>query len=110
MDNPSSKITFFQWLRPLIESGQKTITIRDKSESHYEPGSIVSVHTLETDEKFCDIEIQSVEAVRFEDINDTHARQELLPLSKLKALLKDIYPGEDVLYVITYRLVEDSPK
>ncbi|GGX62712.1 N(4)-acetylcytidine aminohydrolase [Saccharospirillum salsuginis] len=107
MGNSSSKITFFQWLRPLIESGQKTITIRDESESHYEPGSIVSVHTLETDEKFCDIEILSVEALRFEDINDTHARQELLSLSELKALLKDIYPGEELLYVISYRLVEE---
>lgn len=107
MERDASTITFFERLRPLIESGLKTITIRDKSESHYVPGSIVSVHTLETGEYFCDIEIQSVDAVRFENINDTHAQQEFLPLSKLKALLKDIYPGEDVLYVISYRLVEE---
>lgn len=105
MKRDVSKITFFQWLCPLVESGMKTITIRDESESHYIPGSKVSVHSLETDEKFCDIEIQSVEAIRFEDITEIHAQQELLPLPKLKGLLKELYPKEDILYVISYRVV-----
>ncbi|HGP4957732.1 TPA: ASCH domain-containing protein, partial [Vibrio cholerae O1] len=35
----STQITFFEFLTPLVASGQKTITIRDKSESHYVPGT-----------------------------------------------------------------------
>ena len=37
-----SKITFFEFLTPLIKAGKKTITIRDASEAHYVPGSEVS--------------------------------------------------------------------
>ncbi|HDZ0321647.1 TPA: ASCH domain-containing protein, partial [Vibrio cholerae O1] len=50
----STQITFFEFLTPLVASGQKTITIRDKSESHYVPGTRVEVFTLETQRKVCE--------------------------------------------------------
>lgn len=51
MSQVPTKITFFEWLAPLIVSGNKTITIRDESESYYLPGSQVEVFTLETNKK-----------------------------------------------------------
>ncbi|GLT16989.1 UPF0267 protein [Vibrio zhanjiangensis] len=100
-----TQITFFESLIPLITSGKKTITIRDKSESYYVPDSQVEVFTLETDKKVCDVKIVSVEPLRFDDINQGHAEQEFLPLPKLKQLIGDIYPNDDDLYVITFELI-----
>ncbi|MGL5336828.1 MAG: N(4)-acetylcytidine aminohydrolase [Enterovibrio sp.] len=98
------KITFFEFLTPLVASGAKTITIRDKAESHYQPGSRVEVFTLETDRKVCEIDIISVEPLNFNEINEFHAQQEALELPKLKALIKEVYPNTDELFMITYRL------
>ena len=103
-----TKITFFESLTPLIAAGKKTITIRDKSESNYEPNSQVEVFTLETGKKVCDVKIVSVDALRFDDINQDHARQEYLPLPKLKQLIRDIYPDDDNLNVITFELIHSA--
>lgn len=100
-----TKITFFEFLAPLITSGVKTITIRDKSESHYIPGTEVEVFTLETNEKVCDIEILSVSPLKYEDINEFHAEQEAMPLDELKMLIKKIYPNTDELFMISYSLL-----
>lgn len=105
MMDVADKITFFEFLTPLIKSGKKTITIRDKSESHYLVGSQVAVFTLETDQKVCDIEIESVEPIKFDHINEFHAQQESLGLQRLKDLIKEIYPDTDELFVITYKLI-----
>lgn len=108
MATPPTKITFFEMLIPLIVSGKKTITIRDESESHYAPGSQVEVFTLETDKKVCDIEILSVASIQFDEISAFHAEQEALELSRLKTLIREIYPDIDQLYVITYKLVNNA--
>lgn len=100
-----TKITFFEFLTPLVASGAKTITIRDKSESHYVPGTQVEVFTLETDQKVCEIEILAVEPLKFDEISQFHAEQEALELSKLKSLIKEVYPNTDELFMITYQLV-----
>jgi len=105
MTDIPDKITFFEFLTPLIRSGKKTITIRDKSESHYHVGSQVAVFTLETEQKVCDIEIVSVEPIKFEQINEFHAQQESLALQRLKELIKEIYPDTNELFVITYKLM-----
>ncbi|MBI9108407.1 MAG: ASCH domain-containing protein [Spirochaetales bacterium] len=104
MTHPS-KITFFDWLIPYVESGKKTITIRDETESHYVPGTIVEVYVLETDRKVCNIEIVSVVPITFDEISAVHAEQEHMELPKLKQVIKDIYPDIDKLYVISYKLV-----
>ncbi|MFM2483790.1 N(4)-acetylcytidine aminohydrolase [Celerinatantimonas yamalensis] len=108
MTDVPNKITFFEFLTPLITSGKKTITIRDKSESHYVVGSQVEVFTLETDQKVCDIEIESVEPIKFDDINEFHAQQESLELQRLKELIKEIYPNTNELFVITYKLMPNN--
>ncbi|RJX68959.1 ASCH domain-containing protein [Vibrio sinensis] len=98
-------ITFFEFLAPSIVAGQKTITIRDESESHYVPGTQVEVFTLETNQRVCDIKILSVEPLNFDDINEFHAEQEYMELPKLKSLIREIYPNTDTLFVISYELV-----
>ncbi|MEF1255900.1 MULTISPECIES: N(4)-acetylcytidine aminohydrolase [unclassified Vibrio] len=105
MMNAPTKITFFEFLTPLITAGKKTITIRDESESHYVPGTEVEVYTLETDQKVCNIKILSVNPLHFDDINEFHAEQESIELPKLKALIREIYPNTDTLFEISYELV-----
>lgn len=104
MNNIPETITFFERLLPLVVSGEKVITIRDESESHYVPGSVVKVHALETGEYYTDIEILSVEPLNYDDISEYHATQEAMTLETLKALIREIYPTENCLYVIHYRL------
>ncbi|KXF80445.1 N(4)-acetylcytidine aminohydrolase [Enterovibrio coralii] len=106
MNQAPTKITFFEWLTPLVASGKKTITIRDESESHYVPGTRVDVHTLEKDEYVCQIDILKVEQISFDDINEEHAAQEFLALDELKPLIRKIYPDDNVFYVISYKLVD----
>ncbi|MCL1144244.1 N(4)-acetylcytidine aminohydrolase [Shewanella gaetbuli] len=98
-------ITFFEFLTPLIKSAKKTITIRDESESHYQPGTQVEVFTLETNQKVCDIRILSVEPLAFDDINEYHAEQESLPLNELKQLINKVYPNQPPLFMIRFELV-----
>lgn len=101
-------ITFFEFLTPLITSGKKTITIRDKSESHYIPNTEVEVFTLETNRKVCEIKILSVNPLNFDEINEFHAEQEAMELPKLKQLIREIYPDTDTLFVIEYELIKTN--
>ncbi|MDF2153416.1 N(4)-acetylcytidine aminohydrolase [Vibrio sp. CAU 1672] len=103
--NPN-KITFFDFLTPLVASGAKTITIRDNTEKDYPIGQQVEVFTLETDEKVCDIEVLSVVPITHDQINEFHAQQEALELPRLKSLIKEVYPNTDELYVITFKRID----
>ncbi len=105
MSSHPTKITFFEFLTPLITSGKKTITIRDESEKDYEPNTEVEVFTLETNRKVCDIKILSVNPLHFDQINEFHAEQEAMELPKLKQLIREIYPDTDTLFVIEYELI-----
>lgn len=107
LNSVPDSITFFERLLPLVVSGEKVITIRDKSENHYVPGTTVKVYGLETQQYYTDIEIISIEAIRYDDISEYHAQQEAMTLDTLKTLIRDIYPKEQSLFVIHYRL---SPK
>ncbi len=108
MPSHPTKITFFEFLTPLITSGKKTITIRDEAESHYVANTEVEVFTLETDRKVCDIKILSVEPLHFDDINQFHAEQEAIELPKLKQLIREIYPNTDTLFLIEYELIKTN--
>lgn len=70
------------------------------------PGTRVEVFTLETQRKVCEIDILAVEPLKFDEINEFHAEQEAVELPKLKALIQEIYPNIDELYVITYQLAK----
>lgn len=101
----SNKITFFERFEKDILSAKKTITVRDKHEKNYQIGSIVDVATFEDERQFCRIQIQSVTPIEFDALNSFHAEQENMSLDELKAVIQDIYPNEQELYVIAYQLV-----
>ncbi|OEF07666.1 N(4)-acetylcytidine aminohydrolase [Vibrio genomosp. F10] len=100
-----TEMTFFERFEADILSGEKTITIRDKSECDYHVGSVVDVKTLEEGRWFCQLHIQSVEPILLSQLSDFHAEQENMTLDVLKSVIEDIYPGITELYVISYRLV-----
>ncbi|MCK6262737.1 N(4)-acetylcytidine aminohydrolase [Vibrio sp. ZSDE26] len=102
------KITFFTRMERQILSGKKTATIRNKSESHYFAGQIVEAFTLEDSRKICQLEILGIESVEFEQLSRVHAKAENLPfVFMLKWILRKIYPTENSLYFIRFRVVEN---
>ena len=98
-------MTFFSRFEADILADKKTITIRDHSESHYRPGSVVEVSTLEEGRVFCHLKILSVEPIQFAQLNEFHAEQENMTLAQLKQVIQEIYPGIEQLFVIRYQRV-----
>ncbi|HHT7629903.1 N(4)-acetylcytidine aminohydrolase [Pasteurella multocida] len=72
----SNKITFFTRFEQDILAGRRTITIRDKSESSFQPNQILAVYTNETDRFFANIKVLSVTPIHFESLSEVHAQQE----------------------------------
>ena len=89
----SREITFFSRFEQDILAGRKTITIRDASESHFEPGEVLRVSRNEDGVFFCFIEVLSVTPVRTDALTERHAQQENMSLGELKQVIKEIYPG-----------------
>lgn len=106
MSSIPTEITFFERLIPSILKEIKVITIRDESESHYKPGSIVELFANEHRTHYGKLKIIAVSPLRYEDINEYHAQEEGMTLPVLKALIKDIYPTIQSLYLIEYELVK----
>lgn len=102
-----NKITFFSRFEADIVSGKKTITIRDKSESHFRPNQTLCVFTNETDRLFAHIRVISVTPTHFSALNDRHAEQENMTLAELKQVIKEIYPHDDDFFVIEFELVDE---
>ena len=62
--------------------------------------------TFEDGREFCTLAIDSVEPILFSELNDFHAQQENMTLEQLKAVIQEIYPGIEKLYVVSYTLVK----
>lgn len=101
------KITFFSRFEADILSGKKTITIRDKTESHFQAGQILYVFTLETDRLFAHIKVKSVTQTAFSSLNSRHAQQENMTLDELKTVIQSIYPHTTELFVIEFELINE---
>ena len=95
-------ITFYQRFEADILAGRKTITIRDKSESHFKAGDILRVGRFEDDQYFCTIEVLSVSPITLDELTEQHATQENMSLAELKEVIRDIYPIEELFYVIRF--------
>ena len=80
-----------------ILAGNKTITIRDEGDSHYEPGSRVNAVVYEEGRVFGQLEITGVEPVSIDALDEEHAERENMSLQQLRDVLEDIYPGTKVL-------------
>lgn len=98
----SGEITFFSRFEQDILAGRKTITIRDASESHFQPGDVLRVSRNEDGVFFCSIEVKSVTPVCLSELTEQHAQQENMTLSELKRVITEIYPGLDELFVIAF--------
>lgn len=105
----TGRITFFRRLERQIRSGKKTATIRDKSDSHLTIGQVVDAFTHEDGRKICTIEIVRIDPVKFSELSRLHAKAENLPfVFLLKRIIRKIYPNEEDLYFIGFRVLEDT--
>ncbi|UAY77443.1 N(4)-acetylcytidine aminohydrolase [Pasteurella canis] len=101
-----NKITFFTRFEQDILASRKTITIRDKSESYFQPNQILAIYTNETDRFFANIKVLSVTPIHFDDLSEQHAQQENMTLSELRQVIKGIYPQDEQFWVIEFELVK----
>ena len=99
-------ITFYQRFETDILAERKTITIRDKSESHFKAGDILRVGRFEDNQYFCNIEVLSVSPITLDNLTEQHAAQENMSLSELREVIKKIYPNENEFWVIEFDLVK----
>ena len=97
-------ITFYQRFEVDILAGRKTITIRDKSESHFKAGNILRVGRFEDNQYFCTIEVLSVSPITLDELTEQHAKQENMGLDELKEVIKGIYPNEDKFVLINFKI------
>ncbi|WGE58310.1 N(4)-acetylcytidine aminohydrolase [Actinobacillus equuli] len=100
-----NNITFFSRFEADILAGKKTITIRDKSESYFQPQQELKVFTNETNRFFADIRVISVTPIHFEQLNEQHAKQENMSLAELKQVIREIYPNDNNFFVIEFELI-----
>lgn len=101
-----NKITFFTRFEQDIVAGRKTITIRDKSESYFQPNQVLEVYTNETDRFFANIKVLSVTPIHFDELSEQHAQQENMTLPELRQVIKEIYPQDEWFWVIAFELVK----
>ena len=97
-------ITFYQRFEADILAGRKTITIRDKSESHFKAGDILRVGRFEDNQYFCTIEVLSVLPITLDELTEQHAIQENMSLAELKEVIRGIYPSENKFYIIHFNI------
>ena len=97
-------ITFYQRFEADILAGRKTITIREKSESHFKAGDILRVGRFEDNQYFCTIEVLSVLPITLDELTEQHAIQENMSLAELKEVIRGIYPSENKFYIIHFKI------
>ena len=51
---------------------------------------------------FCTIEVLSVSPITLDELTEQHATQENMSLAELKEVIRDIYPIEELFYVIRF--------
>lgn len=106
MTQNMNNITFFSRFEADILAGKKNITIRDKSEAYFQPKQELKVFTNETNLFFADIRVISVTPIRFEQLNEQHAKQENMSLAELKQVIREIYLNDNDFFVIEFELIE----
>ena len=98
-------ITFYQRFEADILAGRKTITIRDKSESHFKAGDILRVGRFEDNQYFCTIEVLSVSPITLDELTEQHAAQENMSLVELRKVIRGIYLKEELFYLIKFKII-----
>ena len=98
-------ITFYQRFEADILAGRKTITIRDKSESHFKAGDILRVGRFEDNQYFCTIEVLGVSPITLDELTEQHAAQENMGLEELKEVIRGIYPNQRQYYIVLFKVI-----
>ena len=101
-------ITFYQRFEADILAGRKTITIRDKSESHFKAGNILRVGRFEDNQYFCTIEVLSVSPITLDELTEQQAKQENMGLEELKKVIRGIYLKEELFYLIKFKIISEE--
>ena len=103
-----NNITSYRNFEADILAGCKTITIRDKSESHFKAGDILRVGRFEDNQYFCTIEVLSVSPITLDELTEQHAKQENMVLEELKEVVRGIYSNQEKFYLINFKILKDS--
>ena len=101
-------ITFYQRFEADILTGRKSITIRDKSESHFKAGDILRVGRSEDNQYFCTIEVLSVSPITLDELTEQHAKQENMTLGELREVIQGIYLKEELFYLIKFKIISEE--
>lgn len=99
------EFTFYRRFENDILARRKTITLREAADAQVAVGEKLRVSRYEDGQFFCHIEVLSVSAVQYDNLNEYHAVQENMSLGELKQLIGEIYPGLNSLIMIEFRLV-----
>ncbi|WP_127560344.1 ASCH domain-containing protein [Saccharospirillum alexandrii] len=99
---------FSRKLKSQILSGKKTGTVRNKADSDYHSGQELDALLDEDGSKICRIRIISIEPVQYSELKRQHAKAEYLPfVFMLKWIVRRIYPGENELFFIRFKVLAD---
>lgn len=101
-------ITFYQRFEADILAGRKTITIRDKSESHFKAGDILRVGRFEDNQYFCTVEVLSVSPITLDELTEQHVNQENMTLGELREVIQGIYLKEELFYLIKFKIISEE--
>jgi len=101
-------ITFYHRFEADILTGRKSITIRDKSESHFKAGDILRVGRFEDNQYFCTIEVLSVSPITLDELTEQHAKQENMTLGELREVIQGIYLKEELFYLIKFKIISEE--
>ena len=101
-------ITFYQRFEADILTGRKSITIRDKSESHFKAGDILRVGRFEDNQYFCTIEVLSVSPITLDELTEQHAKQENMTLGELREVIQGIYLKEELFYLMKFKIISEE--
>ena len=97
-------ITFYQRFEADILAGRKTITIWEKSESHFKAGDILRIGRVEDNQYFCTIKVLRVSSIRLDELTEQRAKQENIGLAELKEVIRGIYQSEERFYIIKFKI------
>lgn len=89
-----------------ILSGEKIITIRNKSEAHFKKGDLLEAITYDDNTKtiFATLEVDLVKPVTRETLSERYAKYYGVSLEELIEKLAKRYPNDDELYVIMFHI------
>lgn len=92
--------------KDLILSGEKIITIRNKSEAHFKKGDILEAVTYDDETKniFATLEVDLVKAVTRDTLSERYANFYGVTKEDLIDKLAKRYPEDDTLYVVMFHL------